>query len=55
MIGKLASAISQIEEQFLELDDNYSSGSYASGPSPMNGDSKVSKVRRINEEESEED
>lgn len=55
MIGKLASAISQIEEQFLELDDNYSSGSYASGPSPMNGDSKVSKVRRINEEESDED
>ncbi len=39
----------------LELDDNYSSGSYASGPSPMNGDSKVSKVRRINEEESDED
>ena len=63
MIGKLASAISQIEEQFLDLDQNFSTGMYSSGPGPMNGEGSSlaeiqeagAKLKRMNEEEIEED
>ncbi len=63
MLVKLASAISQIEEQFLDLDQNFSSGMYSSGPSPMNGESSTTndakdfsgKIRRINVEDINQD